>query len=297
MGLSYDLVFVGDVCIGDIHPFGGKPYSFYGGPGLFCAMAAGWSSKDIALVTRLAEGDAGSLDQLKKSSIAVHATFTPQTCRNRIDHPSADIDERRMTLLETNGWFAPEDLPDLAPTSLHLAGLNDRDFTVETMTRLREKGFTLSTDMQSFVCQVEPDTGEVVMADVPAKREIATLLRSVKLDAKEAELLTGTGDLEQAAIQFERWGTSEIMITRADGALVRHGGRSYFERFSSRGTQGRTGRGDTTFGAYLARRLESEVADSLRFAVALASIKIETPGPFVGTLREVLDRLEDGRQE
>jgi sugar/nucleoside kinase (ribokinase family) len=76
--------------------------------------------------------------------------------------------------------------------------------------------------------------------------------------------------------------------------LVRHGGKSYFEPFTNRSVVGRTGRGDTVFGAYLARRLDHGVADSLRFAAALASIKVETPGPFAGTVEQVLARAETG---
>ena len=50
-------------------------------------------------------------------------------------------------------------------------------------------------------------------------------------------------------------------------------------------------RGDTAFGSYLMRRFDYGVADSLKFAAALCSIKMETPGPFAGTLEEVLDRM------
>ena len=108
----------------------------------------------------------------------------------------------------------------------------------------------------------------------------------------EATYLTGTADQEEAAIQFERWGASEVMVTSARGVLVRHQGESYRERFTNRSVVGRTGRGDSVFGSYLARRLDHGVADSLRFAAALASMKVETPGPFLGTEEQVLERIE-----
>ena len=117
------------------------------------------------------------------------------------------------------------------------------------------------------------------------------MAEKIKLDVVEGELLTGTTDQEQVAIQFEKWGTPEVMVTRAAGALVRCRGKSYFEPFTNRNMSGRTGRGDTVFGSYLARRMDFGVADSLKFAVALTSIKMETPGPFTGTLEQVLDRM------
>jgi sugar/nucleoside kinase (ribokinase family) len=58
-----------------------------------------------------------------------------------------------------------------------------------------------------------------------------------------------------------------------------------------RSNEGRTGRGDTTFGAYLARRLDHSIEESLRFAAAVVSIKMESPGPFRGSIEDVLARM------
>jgi len=107
----------------------------------------------------------------------------------------------------------------------------------------------------------------------------------------EANVLTGTDDLAQAARIIEAWGCHEVVITQADGVLARVGGRTFYEKFSNRSTVGRTGRGDTTFAAYLARRMDHDAPEALKFAAAMASIKMETPGPFVGTLDEVLARM------
>ena len=114
----------------------------------------------------------------------------------------------------------------------------------------------------------------------------------VKLDIVEARLLTGTDDLERAARAVEDWGCPEVVITRAEGVLARVGGTTLYEKFTNRSVVGRTGRGDTTFAGYVARRLDHDAAESLRFAAALVSIKMETPGPFQGTLDDVLARME-----
>ncbi len=112
----------------------------------------------------------------------------------------------------------------------------------------------------------------------------------VKLDANEAGWLTGTDDPLTAAEMLDGWGSRETLITRADGVLARREGKNYFERFCNRSIQGRTGRGDTLIGAYLARRLDCSVRESLRFAAVLTSIKMEARGPFRDTLAEVLER-------
>jgi len=53
------------------------------------------------------------------------------------------------------------------------------------------------------------------------------------------------------------------------------------------------GRGDTIMGSYLARRLDNSVEDSLRFAAALTSIKMESAGPFTGSIEDVIDRMAE----
>jgi sugar/nucleoside kinase (ribokinase family) len=288
---SYDLVFAGNIAFDEIHPFRGETHTIFGSAVYMAAMAASWSDKRIALVARLAEPDIPLLEPLKKSGVAVHVSPSTETTRHRAVHLSENVDEREVTQVASAGFFTMEDMPEMEPTHVHLASVTDQDFTVEFIRDLRDHGFTCSVDMQGFVRQIEGANGRVIYADVGAKREIAGLAQGVKLDVLEAEHLFGTRDPEEAAKHFEEWGTSETMVTRADGALVRHQGRSYYERFTNRSVIGRTGRGDSVFGSYLACRLDQGVPESLRFAATLASMKMETPGPFAGTLEQVLERM------
>jgi len=156
---------------------------------------------------------------------------------------------------------------------------------------LEPKDSSLSVDMQSFVRQITPVTHEIKIGDVVDKREIAGMMDKVKLDVVEARILTGTDDLEQAARRMEGWGCPEIVITHSQGVLARVRGKTFYEKFSNKSIVGRTGRGDTAFAAYLSWRLDHGVEESLKFAAALVSIKMETPGPFRGTLEDVHKRL------
>jgi sugar/nucleoside kinase (ribokinase family) len=136
-------------------------------------------------------------------------------------------------------------------------------------------------------------TREIRFGDVQDKETIVSLMDKVKLDIVEAKILTGTDDLEKAGVRIESWGCPEVLITQAQGVLARVNGRTYYEKFSNRSVVGRTGRGDTTFAAYLSWRQEHDVGESLRFAAALVSLKMESPGPFQGTLDEVMKRIEE----
>jgi sugar/nucleoside kinase (ribokinase family) len=289
--LSYDLVFIGNVAFDEIHPFRGEAHTLFGSAVHVAAMAAAWSDKKIALVTRMAERDSHLLDPLREAGVAVYIVPSEETTYHRGIFPTENVDERQITVVRSAGPFAIADLPPIEPTFVNLASVTNRDFTPDFIRELRSRGFTCAVDMQSFVRHVDPQTGGVSFADFAFKEELASLAKAVKLDVFEAQYVTGTTDLEQATAQFEKWGTSETMATRSDGVFVRHGGKTYFQEFTSKNMEGRTGRGDTVFASYLVRRMDHDVADSLQFAAALTSIKMETPGPFMGTLEEVLDRM------
>jgi sugar/nucleoside kinase (ribokinase family) len=287
----YDLVFVGNVGRNEMHRFDGSTGALVGGPVFQSAVATAWSDKRIAVVTRMAEGDADLLEPLRDAGIEIFISPAAETTRHHVYHLSHDVDERRFVLEKTAGSFSLADLPPIEARLFHLVGLNRIEFPIEFIRGLRGRGLAFAVDTQALVRVPDPKTGEVAFGDYPHKKEVAAMAEKIKLDVVEGEILTGTADQEQAAIQFEKWGAPEVMVTRAAGALVRFQGTSYFEPFTNRNVSGRTGRGDTVFGAYLARRLDHGVADSLKFAVALASIKMETPGPFTGTLQQVLDRM------
>jgi sugar/nucleoside kinase (ribokinase family) len=288
---SYDLVFIGHVTIDEIDAKEGSAVGVPGGAPYFGTFAACWSKKRIAVVTRMAQEDAPLLEPLKAAGIDVYLQPVPSTTRMRVVHPTGNPDERLMFQTQNAGFFVSADVPPLEPCLIHLGALTDREFTLEFMQQLKQRGFRLSVDMQDFVRQVDTETGVIHFRDVPNKRELVGLADVVKLDIVEAEVLTGTANKEKAAKLVEEWGAIDTILTSSDGALVRSKGNTYFERYTNRSSQGRTGRGDTTTGAYLARRIDHPVQESLRFAVALASIKMETPGPFRGSIEEVLARM------
>lgn len=290
---EFDIVFVGHMCYDEITPFGGKTAVSPGSAVLCGAVAAARIGQKVAVVTRMAEADRDILRPLEELGVETFVAPAEETTYSVVIHPTADVDDRVLRLTRCAGPFAPEDMPDIAARSVHLAGISDQEFSLDFIGSLRERGYRLSADMQSFVRQVDPETRDIRFRDVAVKREIAALMAIVKMDIVEARVLTGTDDLPEAARIFESWLCPEIVITRAEGALARAGGRNYYERFTNRSSVGRTGRGDTTFAAYLARRSDHDAAQSLKFAAALVSIKMETPGPFQGTLADVIDRMSE----
>ncbi len=294
MGLSsglYDIAFIGHVCFDEVIPYQGERRVAPGSAVLCGALAAARVSKKVAVVTKMAPQDQYILEALRQNSVDVHVIPSVETTYMKVVHSSADMDDRQLYQLANAGLFSLVDLPLLVACHIHLAGITDQEFDLDFIRGLKGKGYRLSVDMQSFVRQVQPFTHQIAFQDVPSKLEIVSQMDMVKLDVVEAKVLTGTDNLVRAAQIIEAWGCPEVVITQSEGVLARVNGQTFYEKFSNRSMVGRTGRGDTTFAAYLVRRLDHKPAEALKFAAALVSIKMETPGPFHGTLAEVLARM------
>jgi sugar/nucleoside kinase (ribokinase family) len=292
MPKTYDITFVGHMCYDEIIPFGGEPRIAPGSAVLCGAVVAARVGKRVAAVVKMARQDEPILLPMKEVGVDTYLIPSDETTYSRVVHESENVDERRLILVRSAGLISIEDVPPLQTRCVHLAGISDTEFDMALMEGLKSRGYSLSVDLQSFVRHVTPGR-EIEFCDVAAKGEIVSMMDKVKLDVVEARILTGTDDLERAAAIVEGWGCPEIVITHSPGVLARVNGTTLYERFSNKSLVGRTGRGDTTFAAYLSWRLDHHPAESLKFAAALVSIKMETPGPFRGTLEEVLRRMRE----
>jgi len=286
----YDIVFMGHLGTATVFPFEGNPFVERGGPAFFGPLAASCLEKRIAAVTRIANSETQLLEPLKTAGIDLYVKPV-ETVQYRVVFPTVNIDERQAFLIRGSGHFCIDDLPPIEPCLIHLGGLSIHEFSLEFMRELKERGFRLSVDMCSFVNNVDEETQLIYLADVPEKKEILSMVDFVKVDVMEAKALTSTDILDDQADMLEDWGSSETVITCSEGALARNKKKTVFAKFSNRSAQGRMGRGDTFSGAYLARRLDHSVEDSLRFAAALTSIKMESIGPFAGSIEDVIERM------
>jgi sugar/nucleoside kinase (ribokinase family) len=260
---------------------------------LFAAIAASCLGKRIAAVTRISGSEESFLEPLKTAGIDLFVQ-PGESYQYSVVFATANVDQRQGFRTKVGEPFVISDIPPFEPCLLHLCCVGVRKFHLDLMRALKARGFRLSVDMQSFVIQAdhETGTGATHLEDVPEKKEIVSMADFVKLDAMEAQILTGTDALRDQADILEEWGCSETIITCSEGALARSKGKTTFEKFTNRSTRGRMGRGDTIMGSYLARRLDHSVEDSLRFAAALTSIKMESTGPFRGSLEDVIERMD-----
>ena len=199
---------------------------------------------------------------------------------------AADRERRDCRCTSVIDAYRPEELAGLDASICHIAGLVRGDIGADVVLAAAKIG-TLAVDVQCMLRKVEPDQ-HMVMLDWDEKLDILSLITFLKTDAAEAERMTGMTDREAAAKQLFTWGAKEIMITHNSEVLVYDGKKVYTTPLRPRSLSGRTGRGDTTFACYLGERLHRGIPEALLHASALVSLKMETPGPFLGTREDML---------
>jgi sugar/nucleoside kinase (ribokinase family) len=140
-------------------------------------------------------------------------------------------------------------------------------------------------DVQGFVRVAEGN--ELVFKQWPDMQKGLAHITYLKVDKAEAELLTGETDLTRAAQKLAALGPREIVLTQSSGVTVYADGRLYQAPFTPRNLTGRTGRGDTCFGTYVAKRLSVSPEEACRWAGAVTTLKQERPGPWRGSPADV----------
>jgi sugar/nucleoside kinase (ribokinase family) len=288
MNRRYDLLIAGHVTHDQLVDRGRDSW-FTGGGAFFASFAARRSGASVLTVTRLAAADLRLLEPLEAAGVEVAAILGATTTSIRNVFETADPDHRTVTLLAQGEAFRLEDFPQVEAAACLLTGLFRGEIPDELLQPLSAR-WPLALDLQG-VLRTSRD-GVFAWQDWPAKRSLLPLVSFLKADALEAEVIAGTSDRAEAARRLAGWGAREVMITHSSEVLVYDGRELAAASFDPANPSGRTGRGDTCFGSYLARRLTHGVPESLAYAAALTSLKMEKPGPFSGTVKQVLSRMK-----
>ena len=286
---ALDLVLVGAISK-DENIYQDRNERSIGGAVTYGAFAAKRSGSSVGVITKLAAEDRHLVDPLCDEDIPVWVLPSKKTTAIRNVYHSSDKERRTCTCLAATDAFSPENLPTLSTKIIHAAALIKGEIplqTVQSMTRMAEVGL----DLQGFL-RVSRDTKMVF----ERTDEVEQALKSVsylKADADEARILTSKTDRVEAALQIAAMGPKEVVISHSDELVLACGEKIYKVPLSPRKIEGRTGRGDTLFCSYLARRTQGDAPSAaLQFAAALVSLKLESPGPFRGTMEDVRTKMQ-----
>jgi sugar/nucleoside kinase (ribokinase family) len=288
----YDIMIIGHVT-SDSLTVRGKTTGFIGGGAYFSAFAARRSGMDLCVVTKLAPKDFGILEGLRQEGIEVIALPSGQTTSIANIFETDDVDHRKVQLLAQADPFGPDDIPEAQAEVYSLSGLFVDELPDALIAHLAKKG-KIALDLQAKLRWSE--AGAFSFRDWPGKKEHLPLVTYLKADNLEAETAAGTPDRHEAARLFHGWGASEVMITCAEEVILYDGRTIHRAPFDPENLSGRTGRGDTCFGSYVSWRQGHGIEESLHYAAALTSLKMETPGPFLGTREAALARMAGTRR-
>lgn len=264
-----------------------------GGAVLYSSASAFALGHKVAAITKINKSDSDRISQftIPEEDIFVIECESSTTMKNKYFTP--DKERRDTSCLSIGTPFTITDLPqDIEGDIYHFAGLIFGDYPNEMIKECSKKG-AIALDVQTCLRHANKETGEMHFEDWADKKEMLPYVTYLKTDAAEAEILTGTADRKEAAKLLHSWGAKEILITHNTEVLA-YDGENYFTcPIKSRNLSGRTGRGDTTFAAYINERLHNDIPTALLYATATVSLKMETPGAFRGTKQDIDNYIKD----
>lgn len=289
---KYTSVIIGHITQDTNVDYLGNAVNMHGGASL-CSSAAAWGlGHNVLVVTRLNKNDFDWLNDFRIPRDNIIAIESPTSSKMYNRYFTADKERRECRCSEIGTPFTEDDVQDYDSDIYHFAGLVYGDYNTEMIIKASSFG-KVALDVQTCLRHVAPDTGEMYFEDWIDKKELLPYVDFLKTDAAEAEIMTGTDDRAKAAEILYNLGAKEILITHNTEVLAYNGDKIYTCPIKARNLSGRTGRGDTTFGAYINERVDNNISDALLWATATVSLKMETPGPFSGNRTDVKRYIDE----
>lgn len=203
-----------------------------------------------------------------------------------------ELGKRTQTVRSLASAFEVVELEGLAARIVHLGPLTSAEMSSEFVRAAARCGEWVVLDAQGLIRKVE--RGRVRVIDRPDLEAALPCIDILKIDAEEARTLSHERDPEAAARALAAFGPREVIVTLgAAGALICAQG--CIERVPAvrpNTLADPTGCGDSFAAGYAYGRVQGlDVVKSSRFAATLATLNLETKGPFAGTVDDVWARL------
>lgn len=289
----FESLIIGHITIDQNIDHLGNETKIPGGAVVYSSASAYSLGHNVAALTKVAQKDKDRLNAftIPKENIICLDSKESTDMYNKYLTPDK---ERRICRCFSKGdEIMADDIPDdISADIYHFAGLIYGDFSSQTVKQVSKKG-AVAVDVQGFLRHWNPENKSMFFEDWADKKEILPYITYLKTDAAEAEILTGLDDRKEAAKLLHSWGAKEVVITHNTEVLAFDGNEFYTCPIRARNLSGRTGRGDTTFAAYLNERLTHSVKDALLTATATVSYKMETPGALKATRADIENYIKE----
>jgi sugar/nucleoside kinase (ribokinase family) len=262
-----------------------------GGTAWYFSFAVCKLNLNYLLVTALAPAEMDYVTTLQNKQINVLVQQSKHTVIFENIY-SEDQDFRTQNVLKEADSFTEQLLLPIEARIFHLGPLLSKDFSLDLIKTLAAKG-DISLDVQGYLRKVK--LNKVFAADWPEKKEALQYVKYLKTDEAELRSLTNCENVKEAAKIVADWGVKEVVITNGShGSMIYCEGVYYtIPAYRPQLIVDATGCGDTYMAGYLYQRVKGvDIEKAGRFAAALASLKMESAGPFNGTLEDVMLLLE-----
>jgi len=285
----YDICCIGHITLDRIVTSTAEKH-MAGGTSFYFSNALRQMDVAYGLVTAIAETEMPFVDDLRNMGTEVIVFPSAKTVYFENIY-SANLDHRTQRVLQESDPFSVEQLRDIQAKIFHLGPLLANDIPVELIKDLSERG-KVSLDVQGYLREV---SGQRVCAvDWFEKKEALQYVHTVKADDAELEILTGIKGIEEGARELASWGVKEVVVTLASlGSVIYADGKFYdIPAYQPAAEIDATGCGDTYIAGYLYQRVKGAgIQEAGEFGAAMASLKIESSGPFDGTAEDVKKKL------
>lgn len=285
----YDICCVGHITLdkvvttrAELHMAGGTAFYF--------SSALQNLDANYLLITSVAESEMHYVDELREKGIEIWAYPSSHTVYFENIY-AEDQDHRTQNVLQQADPFRIQQMNGAEAKIYHLGPLLADDISTDFIRSLAGKG-KISLDAQGYLRKVENQ--KVYPVGWPEKQEALQYIDILKADEAEMAVLTGESSVKKGALILAGWGVKEIVITNGSmGSTIYSDGVFYnIPAYRPEVVEDATGCGDTYMAGYLYCRTKGiDIQQSGEFAAAMASLKMESPGPFTGTEQEIIDRL------
>ncbi|MHA1340641.1 MAG: PfkB family carbohydrate kinase [Promethearchaeota archaeon] len=286
---TYDLFSFGNLSIDIIKTKNSRETSI-GGAILHAAWTAYQLGYKICILTKTNIHDINLLEIFPQNRIKIYWVSSAHTTSIQNEYLTDDKEVRICTSISEADEFFLRDFPQIDAKIYQYAALEIGEISHENLKTFSKKG-KLAVDAQGMIRKVLPNKK---MEYYPWKgmEELMPYITYFKADATEAKFLTGINTEThegrvKAGKKFVELGAKEVVITYNKELISISEESVYSFPFKNRNLSGRTGRGDTSFTTYILERLNKSQKDATLFAAAVASLKMENPGPFKKTREDV----------
>ena len=255
-----------------------------GGTAYYTAMALKRLGLSVAVVTKGAGNDREDLlRELTLEKVTVFWKDGETTSAFENIYSGRGLDTRTQVLKSVGTPFSAEDVTKLSAWAFHFGPLVKQDIPLPVLKQAGKRGKIVSLDVQGMVRPAR--LGTITQEDWADKKKWLQYVHILKANETEAFILSGENNMDRAAAVLASFGPKEVVITLGGrGSLVYTGHRLHkIPSWAPRRLVDPTGCGDTYMAGYLYERLRGKTPEmAARFAAAMASLKLESRGPFMG---------------